>query len=88
MNQSNNTFHYAAGHNVCFNGYFPGKKAFSKQPDSLFSMALFETMVRQHETLAAAAAAAIRCSITIPRPEFTRQTLPRPPQRRKLTMSR
>jgi Helicase associated domain len=59
MNQSNNTFHYAApGHSMCFNGYFPGKKAFTKQPESLFSMALFETMVRQHETLAAAAAAA------------------------------
>jgi hypothetical protein len=61
MNHTNNSYHYAAGpgHHMCFNGYFPGSKAFSKQPDSLFSMALLETMVaRQHETLAAAAATA------------------------------
>jgi hypothetical protein len=45
---------------MCFNGYFPGNKAFSKQPESLFSMALLETMMaRQHETLAAAAAATV-----------------------------
>lgn len=38
---------------MCFNGYMNAKKAFSKQPESLFSMALFDSMVRHEAALVA-----------------------------------